>query len=46
MTVVRDDSLAGLRASLRLFKGALRGVIHSPISFYDTPPLVALEVFF
>ncbi|KAG6813847.1 hypothetical protein H0H92_006791 [Tricholoma furcatifolium] len=33
------DSLMGLVASLRLFKAALRGVLRSPISFFDTTPL-------
>ena len=32
-------SLAGLKAALQLFKMALRGVIRSPISFYDTTPM-------
>ncbi|KAF8580407.1 multidrug resistance-associated ABC transporter [Ramaria rubella] len=32
-------SLSGLRASLNLFKKALRGVLRSPISFYDTTPI-------
>ena len=34
-------SLAALRASLQLFTEAVRGVIRSPIAFYDTTPLGA-----
>ncbi|KZS90158.1 multidrug resistance-associated ABC transporter [Sistotremastrum niveocremeum HHB9708] len=32
-------SLTGLRASFTLFKGALIGVLRSPISFFDTTPM-------
>ncbi|KAI5122830.1 hypothetical protein M0805_003125 [Coniferiporia weirii] len=32
-------SLIGLYASLRMFKAALRGVLRSPISFFDTTPM-------
>ncbi|KZT33501.1 multidrug resistance-associated ABC transporter [Sistotremastrum suecicum HHB10207 ss-3] len=32
-------SLTGLRASFTLFKGALMGVLRSPISFFDTTPM-------
>ncbi|KIJ49226.1 hypothetical protein M422DRAFT_225864 [Sphaerobolus stellatus SS14] len=32
-------SLSGLSASLTLFKMALKGVIRSPVAFYDTTPI-------
>lgn len=33
------DSIIGLIASLRLFRSALKGVLHSPVSFFDTTPM-------
>ncbi|KAG6849131.1 hypothetical protein H0H93_011041, partial [Arthromyces matolae] len=35
--------LMSLVGSLRLFKAALRGVLHSPISFFDTTPMGRIQ---
>ncbi|KAH6893804.1 hypothetical protein BKA70DRAFT_1076717, partial [Coprinopsis sp. MPI-PUGE-AT-0042] len=32
-------TLACLRASLNLFRGALSGVLYAPVSFFDTTPM-------